>query len=73
MYQKALKKTGYNNQLTYQKPINNKNEEAKRHKRKIIWFNSPYSKNVKKIPKNSIPKINLLTLSVTPQILEAAK
>ena len=28
-YQEALKKLGYNHQLTYQKSINNKNEETK--------------------------------------------
>ena len=46
IYQEALKKSGYNHQLTYQKSINNKNEEIKQRKRKIIWFNQPYSKNV---------------------------
>ena len=46
IYQEALKKSGYNHQLTYQKSINNKNKDTKRRKRKIIWFNPPYSKNV---------------------------
>ena len=46
IYQKALKNSGYNHQLTYQKSINNKNKDTKRRKRKIIWFNPPYSKNV---------------------------
>ena len=44
--QEALTKSGYNHQLTYQKSINNKNKDIKRSKRKIIWFNPPYSKNV---------------------------
>ena len=40
MYQEALKKSGYNHQLTYQKSINNKNKDTKqRRKRKIILFN----------------------------------
>ena len=46
IYQEALKKSGYNHQLTYQKSINNKSKDTKRRKRKIIWFNPPYSKNV---------------------------
>ena len=46
IYQEALKKSRYNHQLTYQKSINNKNKDTKQHKRKIIWFNLPYSKNV---------------------------
>ena len=39
IYQEALKKSGYDHQLSYQKSINNKNEETKQSKRKIIWFN----------------------------------
>ena len=46
IYQEALKKSGYNHQITYQKSINNKNKNTKRRKTKIIWFNPPYSKNV---------------------------
>ena len=46
IYQKALKKSGYDHQLIYQKSINNKNEGTKQRKRKIIWFNPPDSKNV---------------------------
>ena len=46
IYQEALKKSGYDHQLIYQKSINNKKEGTKQRKRKIIWFNPPYSKNV---------------------------
>ena len=46
IYQEALKKSGYNHQLTYQKSTINKNKDTKRRKRKIIWLNPPYSKNV---------------------------
>ena len=46
IYQEALKKFGYNHQLTYQKSISDKNKDTKRRKRKITWFNPPYSKNV---------------------------
>ena len=37
IYQEALKKSGYDHQLIHQKSINNKMEEAKQRKRKIIW------------------------------------
>ena len=43
--QEALKKSGYNHQLTYQRSLKNP-EETKQRKRKIIWFNMPCSKNV---------------------------
>ena len=46
IYQEALEKSGYNHQLKYQKSINNKKQETKQRKRKIIWFNPPYSTNV---------------------------
>ena len=45
-YLKNLHKHIKNRQLTYQKSINNKNEETKQRKRKIICFNPLYSKNV---------------------------
>ena len=46
VYQEALKKSGYNHKLTYQKSINNKNKDTKQRRRKIIWFHPPYSKNI---------------------------
>ena len=46
IYQEALKESGYNHQLTYQKSKNNKNKDTKQHKKKIIWFNPPHVKNV---------------------------
>ena len=45
--QEALKKSRYDHQLTYQKSINNRNEETKQRKRKIIWFNPRYSRITK--------------------------
>ena len=42
----SSKKSGYNYQLTYQKSTNNKNKYTRRRKRKIIRFNTPYSKNI---------------------------
>ena len=55
IYEEALKKSGYNHQLTYQKSINNK--DTKWRKRKIIWFNPPYSKNVSKKVGNQFLKL----------------
>ena len=46
IYQEALKESGYNHQLTYQKSKNNQNKYTKQHKKKIIWFNPPHIKNV---------------------------
>ena len=46
IYQEALKESRYDHQLIYQKSINSKIEETKQRKRKTIWFNLPYSKNV---------------------------
>ena len=46
IYQEALKKSGYNYQLTFEESINNKSEETKQRKRKLIWFNPSYGKNV---------------------------
>ena len=45
MYQKALTESGYTNQLAYIKP-NSPTTNRKKNKRKIIWFNPPFSKSV---------------------------
>ena len=45
IYQEALIKAAYNHKLTYQKH-DQKKDNTKQQKRKIIWFNPPYSKNV---------------------------
>ena len=47
-YQEALNECGYNHQLKYATITNenNENKETKNRKRKIIWFNPPFSKNV---------------------------
>ena len=46
-YQEALIKAGYNHKLTYQKQDQEKDNSQQR-KRKIIWFNPQYRKNVTK-------------------------
>ena len=42
-YENALEKSGYKKKLSYVAPVN----KTKKRKRKIIWFNPPYSKNVR--------------------------
>ena len=49
-YQDALQKSGFTEQLKYITSNNsreNNAEEKKRRKRKIIWFNPPYSMNLR--------------------------
>ena len=45
-YEKCLENSGYKTKLQYQQPKENNQNEKKR-KRNIIWFNPPYSKLVK--------------------------
>ena len=49
IYEEALKKSGFHEKLEYVREEVDKHgkEEKKRQKRKIIWFNPPYSNNVK--------------------------
>ena len=48
MYYQALKKSGYNTEMKYNKGEAEAEPKRKRNRaRKIIWFNPPYSKNVK--------------------------
>ena len=42
-YENALEKSGYKEKLSYVAPI----KKTQKRKRKIIWFNPPYSKNVR--------------------------
>ena len=48
-YREALKRSGFRDELTYVelKISGERNNEKRKRKRKIIWFNPPYSKNVK--------------------------
>ena len=73
MYQEALKKSGHDHQLTYQKSLNNKNKDTKRRKRKIIWFNPPYSENVLTKVGNQFLKLINKNFPSTPQILQAVQ
>ena len=49
IYEELLKKSGFHKKLEYvrEKVDKHGKEEKKRRKRKIIWFNPPYSSNVK--------------------------
>ena len=70
-YQDALDKSGYKHKLKYKANIDIVSNKKQR-KRNIIWFNPPYSKNVKtnigKIFLNFIKKI-LSTSSKIPQVI----
>ena len=44
-YENNLRQSGYNKKLTY-KPTDTNHQKHSKHKRKIIWFNPPFSKNV---------------------------
>ena len=44
-YKNNLLQSGYNKKLTY-KPTDTTHQKHSKHKRKIIWFNPPFSKNV---------------------------
>ena len=47
IYQEALKKSGYNFQLKYIPPNPEKRSKKRSRKREVIWWNPPYSMNVK--------------------------
>ena len=49
IYEKALKDSGFNEKLVYNKENTTSNEQnqKKKRKRKTIWFNPPYSSTVK--------------------------
>ena len=46
-YQAALNKSGYNYKLNYAPPTNNTQPKKRQRKRRVIWWNPPYSENVK--------------------------
>ena len=45
-YQEALNKSGYNYKLRYEPTQNDNCTKSKNRRRKITWFNPPYSHNV---------------------------
>ena len=44
-YENNLRQSGYNKKLTY-KPTDTNHQRHSKHKRKIMWFNPPFSKNI---------------------------
>ena len=58
-YQNNLRQSGYKKKLTY-KPTDTNHQKHSKHKRKIIWFNPPFSKNVStKIGKSFLSLLGL--------------
>ena len=46
IYEKALKESGYNENLSFNKTNNSTKTSKRNRKRKIIWYNPPFSKSV---------------------------
>ena len=69
IYNTALKSSGFNETLSYTPSTENNREKSHNRKRKIIWYNPPFSKNVKtnigkmffKLIKKHFPKENPLS------------
>ena len=58
-YENNLRQSGYNKKLTY-KPTDTNHQNHSKPKRKIIWFNPPFSKNVStKIGKSFLSLLDL--------------
>ena len=58
-YQNNLRQSKYNKKLSY-KPTDTNHQKHSKHKRKIIWFNPPFSKNVStKIGKSFLSLLDL--------------
>jgi hypothetical protein len=47
LYQEALNKAGYNHILKYEPEVITTNKKSRSRKKKILWFNPPYSSSVK--------------------------
>ena len=47
MYQEALNKSGYNYNLSYKESHNDTQRSRRNRPRNILWYNPPFSKNVK--------------------------
>ena len=61
VYQEALNKSGYNYNLSYNESHNEKQQPWKNPPRKTLWYNPPFSKNVK----TNVGKFFLLSLMNT--------
>ena len=63
-YEIALTKSGYNTKLEFRPPQEPDNNTKSKRKRKIIWFNPPFSKNVKT---NVAKRLNLMDKHFPPK------
>ena len=82
IYEEALKKWGFHEKLEYVTEEVDKHgkEEKKRRKQKIIWFNPPYSNNVKsnvgkqflKLVRRHFPKGNKLNKTFNKNTLKVS-
>ena len=71
-YENALKRSGHNFKLTFEQPTETKHPTRKR-KRKILWYNPPFSRNVQtNIGKKFFALANK-TLRKTPQVPQSPK
>ena len=58
-YKNNLRQSGCNKKLTY-KPTDTNHQKHSKHKRKMIWFNPPFSKNIStKIGKSFLSLLDL--------------
>ena len=58
-YENNLRQSGYNKKQSY-KPTDTKHQKHSKHKRKVTWFNPPFSKNVStKIGKSFLSLLDL--------------
>ena len=58
-YKYNFRQSGFNKKLTY-KPTDTNHQKHSKHKRKIIWFNPPFSKNVStKIIKSFLSQLDI--------------
>ena len=59
-YENNLRQSGYNKKLTY-KPTDTNHQKRSKHKRKIIWFNPPFSKSVStKVGKSFLSLLDII-------------
>ena len=66
IYQKALEKSGYRQTLKYHPPNENVSNNKRNIKRNVIWFNPPFSANLKTKVGNYISESYKKALSPTP-------
>ena len=69
VYQEAMQKSGYHNELKYQHSSSPTiPAKTKKRKRKILWFNNPFSEHVKTNIERTF--LNLLKKHFPPQNLQ---